>query len=265
MEPDGAGASCRRCGAPLRSAARFCSRCGAATFDAGPAPAARPAQGPPQDPPPPLDRWVQLRVALQLWVALVLCSGGIGVISNLSGSTSPMLEVAGTIALAFMTLAFAAATPREIGRLLSARALNGHTLWLTAVLVVALLGFIQIYALVLTSVGFEYLRETDSIEQYRWPVWAVFVMGAACPAVFEEIAFRGVIYRRLELVGGPREALVIQAAMFSIIHLLPAVFISHFFIGLALGWLRQRSNSLLPGMLVHGAYNGTLLFLELAT
>ncbi len=265
MEPDGAGrATCRQCGASLGAVARFCSRCGAATFDAG-APAVWPAGPPIQDPAPPLDRWTQLRVALQLWVALVLCSGGIGLIATQTGSTSPLLEVAGTIALAVVTLAFAAATPREIGRLLSARALGGHTLRLTALHLVALLGFIQIYALALTSVGFEYLRETDSVEKYGWPVWAVFVMGAACPAVFEEIAFRGVIYRRLELVGGPREALVIQAAMFSIIHLLPGVFISHFFIGLALGWLRQRSGSLLPGMLVHGTYNATLLFLELAT
>lgn len=40
-------------------------------------------------------------------------------------------------------------------------------------------------------------------------------------------------------------------------------FVSHFVLGLVLGWLRERTRSLLPGMLTHGLYNAALLALEL--
>jgi membrane protease YdiL (CAAX protease family) len=61
---------------------------------------------------------------------------------------------------------------------------------------------------------------------------------------------------RLEKVGSVREALIIQAAMFSVLHMFPAIFISHFIIGIILGAVRLRSGSLYPGMLIHAVWNG---------
>lgn len=42
----------------------------------------------------------------------------------------------------------------------------------------------------------------------------------------------------------------------------PAVLPSHFLMGLALGWLRLRTASLVPSMLVHAAWNLTVLLQE---
>jgi membrane protease YdiL (CAAX protease family) len=73
------------------------------------------------------------------------------------------------------------------------------------------------------------------------------------PAVIEEVTFRGVIQTSPEHVVNRRGTWLIQAALLSILHLLPAIFLSHFAMGLCFGILRNRSKSLYPGMLLHAA------------
>ena len=80
-------------------------------------------------------------------------------------------------------------------------------------------------------------------------------MIAFMPAIFEELTFRGFIMERLKKIGGRREALIIQAVMFSVLHMLPAVFISHFVLGVVLGTLYERNKSIYPGMIVHFLWN----------
>ena len=84
---------------------------------------------------------------------------------------------------------------------------------------------------------------------------------ALMPAIWEEIAFRGLIQGRLESVVGRTEALWLTAALFAIIHAswlsLPYLFL----LGLVLGILRQRSQSLLPGMVLHGVHNAAVILM----
>jgi len=229
----------------MGEAARFCSRCGV-----------------PVDAPVHPPRWPELKVALQLWVVLILCSGGVGIAMHVTGSESPLHELVGAIASAVLVIAFAVAMRRELAAALSPARVTLRSILIALVAAGFLLGFIRLYLLGGSLIGFGEIRMIESFESARWPLWSAIVMIGVEPAVFEEIAFRGIIYQRLQRVGGPREALVVQAAMFSIIHLLPAVFISHFVIGLTLGWLRQRTGSLLPGMITHFVYNTVLVFIE---
>jgi len=85
---------------------------------------------------------------------------------------------------------------------------------------------------------------------------------SAMPAVFEELAFRGVIQTALESVLDRREAWLIQGALFSVLHLTPLSFPSHFLMGLCFGYLRTRSRSLYPGMLLHATWNALVLMAE---
>jgi len=82
------------------------------------------------------------------------------------------------------------------------------------------------------------------------------------PAIFEELAFRGVILSALEPVIGNGEALLVSAMMFAILHLaIPSI--PHLFImGVALAWLKQRSGSLYPGMVLHFSHNFLVLLTE---
>jgi membrane protease YdiL (CAAX protease family) len=85
---------------------------------------------------------------------------------------------------------------------------------------------------------------------------------AVFPAVLEEIVFRGFLQGRLLALYGTGVGLVVTAAAFAICHGMPAVLPIHFGLGLWLGWLRQRSGSLWPGVLLHFLYNGTLVVLD---
>lgn len=86
----------------------------------------------------------------------------------------------------------------------------------------------------------------------------VFLL-AVLPAVMEEIAFRGLLFSALEPWLPSWKSVVVSAALFSLLHLSPIKIPLYLGLGLVLGWLRIRSGSLIPPMLMHFAYNGGLI------
>lgn len=101
----------------------------------------------------------------------------------------------------------------------------------------------------------------DGLREQLGIVASLFVV-AVSPAVLEEIIFRGALQGRLLALLGERTGLVVTAMTFAACHQAPAVILVHASIGLYLGWLRQRCGSLLPGMLLHFLYNGSLVLLS---
>jgi len=71
----------------------------------------------------------------------------------------------------------------------------------------------------------------------------------------EELFFRGLLLRGFLLRYGQRQALVLTALLFAIVHLNPWGLLSIFLVGLLLGWLVLRTGSLLSAWLVHAIYN----------
>ncbi|MDP2360684.1 MAG: type II CAAX endopeptidase family protein [bacterium] len=72
--------------------------------------------------------------------------------------------------------------------------------------------------------------------------------------IMEEIFFRGLLpwlWKR----HFPRGAVAVPALLFAVSHANPWAFPSLLLLGLLLGLLRERSGSLLPGILIHGAVN----------
>lgn len=86
--------------------------------------------------------------------------------------------------------------------------------------------------------------------------WGVVILVVCVqPAIIEELAFRGVILSGLSKLMHTREAVVVSAMMFSIIHLSIISFPHLLLIGLVLGYLRVRTGSLYPCILMHFAHN----------
>jgi membrane protease YdiL (CAAX protease family) len=82
------------------------------------------------------------------------------------------------------------------------------------------------------------------------------LMIAVQPAIFEEIAFRGLVFDALFTVTGSGvETVLASAAMFAILHLSVPSFPHLFLMGAVLGLLRLRTGSLYPGMLLHFTHN----------
>jgi uncharacterized protein len=129
--------------------------------------------------------------------------------------------------------------------------------WLATLLVAIVLGPALVAAFfALEHLGFRlYTGYLTPFLVDRWPLWVGFVEIAVATPIAEEILFRGVIQTKLEQLMLPRDALIVQAALFSATHLGPTILVTHFAMGLAFGWIRRRSGSVFPGMLLHGAWN----------
>ncbi|HIG04624.1 MAG TPA: CPBP family intramembrane metalloprotease [Planctomycetes bacterium] len=82
---------------------------------------------------------------------------------------------------------------------------------------------------------------------------------AVTPAVFEELAFRGLLQGRLCFLLGKWQGILVTAAAFALAHGVTLGFPFHMGIGVYLCWCRDRSGSLLPCMLMHFVYNGILV------
>jgi len=92
---------------------------------------------------------------------------------------------------------------------------------------------------------------------------AFVVFGIALAPVMEEIVFRGFIYTLLADIYSHRVAVPVTAVLFAAVHIsqlrgnLPAVGVI-LFVGYVLTVVRQRSNSLLPSVIMHTTYNAMI-------
>lgn len=143
------------------------------------------------------------------------------------------------------------------------RGLDERSWWQPLVAAAVLFGFLELYFGVLRRWGALDASYSEAYLDHGWPVWSIYLLISLAPAVFEELAFRGFIMARLDAVMGPREAVAVQAAMFSVLHMSPLVFPSHFVFGVLLGALRRGTGSLYPGMAVHAAWNAWVVWQEL--
>jgi len=124
-------------------------------------------------------------------------------------------------------------------------------------------GLASAYFWAIERLGVPMASATDTFTRAGWPLWTMFLLICVMPAVFEELAFRGVIQSSLERVLNARDAWLIQAALFSVLHLSPLMFPSHFLMGLCFGYMRRRSRSIYPGMLLHACWNALVVLKEL--
>lgn len=101
---------------------------------------------------------------------------------------------------------------------------------------------------------FNELREVLGIE-------ALLGVVAVAPAVLEELAFRGLLQGRLTAILGRRVGILVVACVFALAHGVSIGSPMHIALGVYLGFLRDRTGSLLPGMLVHFLYNAAVVLL----
>jgi sodium transport system permease protein len=93
------------------------------------------------------------------------------------------------------------------------------------------------------------------------PLWLVLVTMAAVPGVFEELAFRGFLFSSLRSALAADRTVIISAILFGVFHevLTPGRFLASTFLGLVLGWVRLRTGSVVPCMVLHVVFNSVLL------
>ena len=82
-----------------------------------------------------------------------------------------------------------------------------------------------------------------------------FITAVVAAPLLEEILFRGIILNGLLKNYSPKTAILVSAALFSLVHLNPWQAIPAFLGGALMGWLYYKTNSIIPGMILHFSNN----------
>jgi sodium transport system permease protein len=94
------------------------------------------------------------------------------------------------------------------------------------------------------------------------PWWWMLLAVAAVPAVFEELAFRGFMLSGLRSETKDWTAIFITAAFFGITHGILQQSLNAGMIGVLLGYVAVRTNSIIPTMIIHFMHNGLVVVLS---
>lgn len=95
-------------------------------------------------------------------------------------------------------------------------------------------------------------QQFDMILRNRWGYFAVGLLAPVC----EELVFRGAVLRALLRWNSQHwVAITVSALFFALIHANPAQMPHAFIIGLLLGWLYYRTDSVVPGIVYHWVNN----------
>ena len=241
---DSAPRFCSRCGSPRDAAELECSHCasGAVTTESQLKEQFRLDIG-------------SLRSSLFLYFALLGVSAAAMIWYKAAGRLpSAMSEFVTSAAFSVPVVAWCLFALKPILQLLKARF---HAGWLLAAVSLSLATYLLATGAVnlLVWLGVEKLEYLSVLSDdgfgFGWAVLLICVQ----PAIFEELAFRGIIQGSLERFLGAREALIVSALMFGILHL-SILSLPHLLVmGLVLGWLRLKTGSLLPGMALHFSHN----------
>ena len=87
----------------------------------------------------------------------------------------------------------------------------------------------------------------------------IIVRACVLAPLGEELLFRGALYTWLRQRVAARVAIPVSAAAHAAIHGFPAVLPLAFAIGLGFGWVRERSGSIVPVIIVHTLHNVLLI------
>ncbi|WP_237150132.1 CPBP family intramembrane glutamic endopeptidase [Planococcus kocurii] len=89
-----------------------------------------------------------------------------------------------------------------------------------------------------------------------------FVSAAIISPIYEEIFYRGFLYRFFSSRYGVLSGITISSLIFTVVHIptfntLPVNFVS----GLVFSWVYQKTGSIIPSILIHGTFNGIAVIL----
>ena len=94
-------------------------------------------------------------------------------------------------------------------------------------------------------------------------LWAMILVIALAPAVFEELAFRGFILSGCESWGSKFQAILISSILFGLAHSIIQQSIVTFFIGCLIGFIAVQTRSLIPCVLYHCFHNSISLSISM--
>jgi membrane protease YdiL (CAAX protease family) len=93
----------------------------------------------------------------------------------------------------------------------------------------------------------------EIVKNLSWP--AAVALICASPGFFEELAFRGVAQTNLTRAVGPWPGILVSSVLFVTLHFSVLSFPYLFVLSVFLGWVRDRTCSIYPSMVLHFLHN----------
>lgn len=90
---------------------------------------------------------------------------------------------------------------------------------------------------------------------YGESFYSTFIALVIVAPITEELLFRGVILSGLSSKYGSRKAVILTSLLFGLFHLNPVQIIGAIFVGLVLGWMKLKFDSIVVPIVFHGIYN----------
>jgi sodium transport system permease protein len=106
------------------------------------------------------------------------------------------------------------------------------------------------------------VRMLKNMGDAELPLWLILIALAAAPAICEELAFRGFVLTGFSRNRRTGLAIVLSAVAFGLMHMIPQQVFNASLLGLVLGLIAIRSNSLLPGVVFHFLFNAASVLRE---
>lgn len=137
--------------------------------------------------------------------------------------------------------------PSACAAVLAATCLNPLITWFTA------------FVMHVYPPGPEMLAMKDSVaallaDAPGW--WAILLVFAVAPAVFEELAYRGFILSGMESLRNRWQAIILTSLLFGVAHSVLQQTVVTSVVGVVLGIIAIQTRSLLPCVLFHATHNG---------
>jgi uncharacterized protein len=251
---------CHYCHAPLSAFYYFCLACGTPykPLDAVITPA-RPRELTNEE----LVRLKAPQVATVFWTYLGVVIG-VGLLTlMLFREERPGLHLfLNEFAILATTCVFGWRYRKSLAAQLRKGGFNHYEAWIAISLITPLLALNYGYHTWLTSLlGDKYTNPLEELRKSGISEGTLIITFCLFPAVLEEIAYRGLVQHWLQAVLVPWRALVVASFLFAVTHLSVLSLPYLFLVGLLLGWVKQRTGSLYPSMLIHFVHN--LVVIEL--
>ena len=105
------------------------------------------------------------------------------------------------------------------------------------------------------------LKSATDISEF-FSLAIVLILFAVTVPIIEELLFRGLLLDALSETYGTWTSIFISSVIFAVLHISPIGILNAFWGGMIYGYLRIKTNSLWPGIILHALWNGHLEILD---
>jgi len=123
------------------------------------------------------------------------------------------------------------------------------------VVLVPALGINYLYHSFLVELMDPDFARPDYMEGGEISIWIPIFFVCVCPAIVEETSFRGLIQGWLMRAITPLKAIVFAGFLFTVLHFNILSFPYLFALGCLLGWVKWKTGSIYPAILIHFLHN----------